>query len=164
MTDLQSQREVEAHPLLYVLTLLVVINLVVTAWIALHFATATEPTKELPPAAAAIRDEAPTRIVDAYNRRDFAALYDVFDPFAKSQVSQEQVAAPFSKTRDALGEITSTEFTHYAFVGHQKDRDWYELYFHMDLSGGDVSSGILKITVAGVGDHFGIMRIDLRSE
>ena len=164
MTDVRPQKEVGAHPLLYVLTLLVVLNLVVTAWIALHYVSAPRSTKELPAAVEQMRDEAAARIVDAYNRRDFTGLYDVFDPYARAQVSEEQFTEPFSRSRDALGEITSTEFSHHAFVGRQLDRDWYELHYRMELSGGQVSSGSLKITVVGGGDSFGIMRIDLRSD
>ena len=164
MTDVRPQKEVGAHPLLYVLTLLVVLNLVVTAWIALHYVRTPRSTKELPATVEQIREEVAARIVDAYNRRDFSSLYDVFDPYARAQLSEEGLTEPFRKSRDALGEITSTEFSHHAFVGRQRDRDWYELHYRMELYGGKMNSGSLKITVGGNGDSFGIMRIDLRSD
>jgi hypothetical protein len=165
MTQPQEQKRVSPNRLLYVLTTLVAVNLFVTAWIALHYvavpAAGTGASKPLPVAVERARDGFAVQIIEAYNEKDFAGLYDLFDPYAKAESSETLVAESFGRWREVLGKIASFSYSHHQYFGRQVDREWYDLFYKAKFSGDRVTAGVLKIRVAGNGDSFGIMRIDL---
>jgi hypothetical protein len=166
MTNRQERKRVSPHPLLYVLTTLVALNLVVTAWIALHYVKTTAPgaaaaQKPLPAAVEQLRDRFAGQLIEAYNRRDFASIYELFDPYAQAESSETLVAESIGRWREVLGRITSFSYSHHQAFGRQVDRDWYDLFYRANFSGQKTKIGMLKIRVAGNGDSFGIMRIDV---
>jgi len=168
MTEGQEQKRDSAHPLLYVLTSLVVLNLVVTVWIALHYAqvpaAGPQASRPLPAAVERARDGYAAQVIEAYNRQDFAELYGLFDPLARAQSSEEMVAEAFGRWREVLGNITSFSYSHHQAFDRQAERDWYDLFYETKFSGETVRSGVLKIRIAGNGDSFGIMRVDLTAD
>ncbi len=87
------------------------------------------------------------RVVGPYNKQDLDALYGTFDEIAKSQIPREKFDAQLGKLWSLVGKVESS-----SFVGSQRQQsqgrlDMYTLNYVVRLSGGDLPTGTMTITV-----------------
>ena len=158
-----------AHPLLYVITTLLAINLAVTIW------SVTRPLQESGSQSAASQ-ELPKTLTKAerekifqdfrtyYNAENYNELYNMFDDLAKFQMQREKISSVFGGMRKQVGQITDGIYTHYEYDGRKDGMDWFTLVYKLSLENGVADTGGLKVSVYYNGERHGITRIHLGTE
>jgi hypothetical protein len=111
-------------------------------------ATATEADRTLPKKyndaeLAKIAD----RVVVPYNKQDMDALYSVFDEIARNQIPRDKFDAQLAQLWALVGKVESS-----SFVGSQRQQsqgrlDMYQLNYVVRLSGGNLPTGTMTITI-----------------
>jgi hypothetical protein len=111
-------------------------------------ATAAETGRNLPgkytdAALARISD----RVIVPYNKHDIDALYGAFDEIAKNQIPRDKFDAQLAQLSTLVGKVESS-----SFVGSQKQQsqgrlDMYQLNYVVRLSGGNLPTGTMTITI-----------------
>jgi hypothetical protein len=106
-------------------------------------ADTTLPGKYTDAALAKIAD----RVVVPYNNQDIDALYSVFDEIAKNQIPRDKFGAQLAQLWTLVGKVESS-----SFVGSQKQQnqgrlDMYQLNYVVRLSGGNLPTGTMTITI-----------------
>jgi len=162
--DVESSPRV--HLLLYVLTALVVVNLAITAWLAIRPSGGTVGgTKSLP---SFLTKTERTRLFEslqsAYNAADYDALYQMFDPLAQVQISRDDFDQTLDGMRNFFGRIESGTYSHHKYTGNQAGREWFCLYYVVKLEKPKHRKGELKVTIASAGKEFGMIKFDLSYE
>ena len=156
-----------SHPLLYVLTVLVCLNLAVTAWLAfINFEekeVQSAGEKELP--AVLDKDERDRlfqSIQARYNAEDFDALYGMMDESAQIELDQEDVTQILKSVKVSFGDIQRGVFTHYVYTGERQGRFWFDLFYSVRFGGGSYGfeKGVVKISVFDDGNRYGFTGVN----
>ena len=154
------------HPLLYVITTLLAINLAVTIW------SVTRPLQESGSQSAASQ-ELPKTLTKAeregifqdfrtyYNAENYNELYDMFDDLAKFDIQREQVSSVFGGMQKQFGQIADGIYTHYEYDGREDGMDWFTLFYKLSLGNGAANTGSLEVRVFYNGERYGIMGLHL---
>jgi hypothetical protein len=95
-------------------------------------------------------------LIPLYNQKDIPALYDLFDPVAKVQITRDQVAAQIEKLATILGRIEDCAYSHATVAGIQEGRTYYTLHYKVSLSGGQLRAGNMTLTVVRNPDGLGL--------
>jgi hypothetical protein len=159
MTDTDHQ---SAHPILYVLVVLVALNLAATA--ALIFSerpiTVSESSTSTSLPAylsdeeiAKLRD----RVISLYNAHDSQAFYSEFDEAVRVQLTEDQFLENFEKLYEITGRIEEAAYIDYLKVTDQEGRGSYVLKFTVRVGDSEYSTGKMTITVYDRGDHYGLI-------
>ena len=87
------------------------------------------------------------RVVVPYNKQDMDALYAAFDEIAKNQIPRDKFDAQLTKLWTLVGKVESS-----SFVGSQRQQsqgrlDMFQLNYVVRLSGGELPTGTMTITV-----------------
>jgi hypothetical protein len=155
-----------AHPLLYVLTVLVMVNLVITAWLAMRPSGRTVGgTKSLP---SSLTKTERTRLFEsfqsAYNAEDYNALYQIFDSVAQVQISRPVFDQQVGHLRNLFGRVENGVYSHHEYTGNEQGREWFLLHYVVKFEKASERKGYLIITIASAGREFGIFKFDLGYE
>jgi hypothetical protein len=159
-----SRARTGAHPLLYVLVVLLLVNLAATFALyqrltAIPRSGSDEPTLPRYLSRSALSSLAET-IRNHFNSQDWTALYGEFDPVAQVQFSEDRLAEEFGRLGPLIGNIDRAEYSHYKFLGRQEAGNAFELHYVLQVSGGAFgSSGVMTISFIDRGDHPGIFSV-----
>jgi hypothetical protein len=87
------------------------------------------------------------RVVAPYNKHDMEAVYAEFDEIAKNQISRAKFDTQLAQLSTLIGKVESS-----SFVGSQRQQsqgrlDMYQLNYIVRLSGGNLPTGTMTITV-----------------
>lgn len=147
--------------ILYLILLLVIANLVLTAvlWTSQDTRPAEVQTTVtgLPASLDSAKlTELAERYKELYNADDIRALYADFDDLVKIQLTEKEVVDQFGELKGLVGKIQSFAFTH-----HDSSRygnyPLYTLHYKVRLDG-PLPAGNMQITVIDRGDAFGLFR------
>ncbi len=156
-----------------VIIILLMANLAATTWFGLEekpveAMTQTEKVAihELPPAVSSeVRDYLYAEFARAFNAEDYDALYDMFGPSAKAQITKESAEKEFEKLTKFFHSVESGGFNHSELAGSQGNTNFYTLNYLVKLpkSSEFGTKGILKITVAIQGGDYQVYGIRLNA-
>lgn len=156
-----------------VIILLLVANLVATIWFGLNEKNAPVQTQaekaaqhELPSVVdSKVREHLYSEFAKSFNSGDFTALYDMFGPAAKTQISKESSDIELKKLAKFFKAVDSGAFTHSELAGTQGNTTIYVLYYAVKLpeSSEFATTGTLKITVAVQGSEYQVYGIRLNA-
>jgi len=105
------------------------------------------------------------RYKEAYNNEDADALYDMFGPVVKAQLSKEEAAAKFEVIFNMFGSIEGGAYVHSELESTQGDTKVFTLFYTVGLSDTQEfgNKGTLKVTVATQGSEYQIYRLVLHA-
>lgn len=136
--------------LLYLLTVLVCLNLGISAYLLFRPATAPAPGASAAArkifASDAVNSLARTT-VDLYNAGKSAELYERFDDLARIQFTQQAMSEQVSKLHSLLGTIGDYAYDRTEPASTQDGRQFYTLIYKVRLKGGPFANGELKLMV-----------------
>ena len=95
-------------------------------------------------------------LIPLYNQKNVSSLYDQFDPLAKVQFTQIQLAQQIEKLGSVLGLIEGCAYSHAAVAGDQGGRTYYTLHYKVSLRGGPLPTGTMTLTVVRNADGLGL--------
>lgn len=112
-----------------------------------------------------VRQELMDRYKEAYNNEDADALYDMFGPVVKAQLSREEAAAKFESIFNMFGSIEGGAYVHSELESTQGDTKVFTLFYTVGLSDTQEfgNKGTLKVTVATQGSEYQIYRFVLHA-
>ncbi len=118
----------KAHPIVYVLTVLVTLNLAATFWLAFttqqHANIESAGGHELPTTiSSSARDQLLEDFRTHYNNRNYDAIFDGLDESAKIQIDREDLDNALESLHKTWGDITEVTFSHYKFVNEDSGRE-----------------------------------------
>lgn len=150
------------NKIVWLLLLLVSANLVLTAYVALRpttVATAASAAVGTSVISEANANDLAKDIVAIYNKNDPGALYAKLDNLARVQISQEQLTQQVQKLHALLGDVTNYAYTHAELAGTHEGKSFYNLKYHVALSGGSFAHGTMKLTFVKNSGGFGLVGI-----
>jgi hypothetical protein len=158
------------HPILYVLFVLTVLNLGLTAalWLRPPPAPVVAAPTPAPPPLPAYLDEAALkelgeRITRLYNTRDGVGLHAAFDPAFQSQVTAEGLTEQLGNFIESFGKIDSARFAGYE-TGLFMGTTVMKLDYDVTLYEGPFDAGVLRLSMIDRGDHAGLSGIQIKGE
>ena len=140
------------------LAVLVAANLSLTAYLAFRSPTDASASKVVESSVIS-EAEAGTLAKDViahYNNRDSAALYQMFDPLARIQITQKQLADQTNRLQDLLGSVGEVVYSHAELVGTSDGKTYYALHYRVSMLEGPFQNGTLKLTVVQNKDNLGL--------
>jgi hypothetical protein len=96
-------------------------------------------------------------IVEPFNAGDFDALYSVFDPAARAQLSADTLKKQIDSLRPSIGKIETASYVGWQKIPSPGTLPMYQLQYSLKLSGGNYVSGTLSVKVMDHGDHEGVI-------
>jgi retron-type reverse transcriptase len=96
-------------------------------------------------------------IVEPFNAGDFDALYNVFDPAARAQISADTLKKQLDSLRSSIGKIEAASYIGWQKIPSPGTLPMYQLQYSLKLSGGNYLSGSLSVKVMDHGDHEGVI-------
>jgi hypothetical protein len=96
-------------------------------------------------------------IVEPFNAGDFDALYNVFDPAARAQISADTLRKQLDSLRPSIGKIEAASYMGWQKIPSPGTLPMYQLQYSLKLSGGNYASGSLSVKVMDHGDHEGVI-------
>jgi len=161
-------------PIHSVIIILLAANLAATIW----FGTQSQNTisakgkadttvHNLPDAISSdVRKQLLEKFTVSFNNKDFDALYNMFGPAAKAQVTRESMDEQFNKLIKFFGAIEDGAFTHSELAKTQGSSKVYVLYYTVKLSKESQfgSTGNLRVTLAVQNNDFEVYGIYLNSD
>jgi hypothetical protein len=96
-------------------------------------------------------------VVEPFNAGDFDALYSVFDPAARAQISADTLKKQLDSLRPSIGKIETASYIGWQKIPSPGTLPMYQLQYSLKLSGGNYGSGTLSVKVMDHGDHEGII-------
>ncbi len=153
---------------------LLIANLTATVW----FGMKQKPTQNVNQNEKTAKHELPKTItpvirklilnefVAAFNSADYEALYNLFGPVAKAQISKEQSDDEFKKLVKFMHSVERGAYTHSEFLDYRGNTTIYTMNYSVKLSDKCEfgTNGILKITIAVQGTEYQIYGIHLNAE
>ncbi len=151
----------KAHPLLYVITTLLAINLVATLWLTTtNLQERQSPTTvggELPEIlTAAERDRMFQEFRTNYNAKNYDALFEMFHKAVQIGLNRENTMAAIIGLRQQFGLIKEGVYANYQYLGKQGQYDTFKLHYAVKLGNEGDRSGRVMIDVIFDGEHYGI--------
>lgn len=86
-------------------------------------------------------------VTGPYNRGDTEALYNALDEFAKGQVTRSRFEEQMAKLKQLVGNVGSASYNGFQQLPTDGGVQAYKLTYTVTLSGGQMPSGIMYITV-----------------
>ena len=120
--------------LLAVILVVVVINLGMTSILLNQQAADRGVGDRLDPAVARNWGE---RVVELYNRRDHEGLYALFNPQARVEISQQQLAGQLQKLHQLFGNIDDHAYANAVKLGEKGGASYYQLFFNARVGSKD---------------------------
>jgi hypothetical protein len=117
--------------LLALILIAVVINLAMTSILLNQQAANRGVGDTLDPAVARNWGE---RVVELYNRHDHEALYALFNPLARVEISQQQLAGQLQKLHQLFGDIDDHAYVNAVRLGEKANASYYQLFFNARVS------------------------------
>jgi len=160
---MQYDQKSNAHPLVYVLVVLVALNLALTAGLFFRNPVAVPGVKnssiaQLPEYLTDTEiDKLKNWVISLYNARDIDAFYSEFDELVKVQLSQDQVSKTITKLYELAGVIENAAYVNYSDLSSQGQPGTYALNFQVRVGESDFSTGSMTITVIDRGDWYGLL-------
>ena len=96
-------------------------------------------------------------IVEPFDAGDFDALYSVFDPAARAQLSVDTLKKQLDPLRPSIGRIETASYMGWQKIPSPGTLPMYQLQYSLKLSGGNYVSGTLSVKVMDHGDHEGVI-------
>jgi hypothetical protein len=96
-------------------------------------------------------------IVGPFNAGDFDALYSVFDPAVRAQLSADTLKKQLDSLRPSIGKVETASYTGWQKIPSSGTLPMYQLQYSLKLSGGNYSSGTMSVKVMDHGDHEGVI-------
>jgi hypothetical protein len=152
----------KVHPILYVLTVLVAVNLAVST------AQLFSDNSNLPAPPAQI-DSLPDyltsseienlkdKILALYNNRDIEGLYEEMDPAVRVQITLEDFQETFLRIYDLAGGIGDAAYVSFEKTPSKGQQTTYVLNFTVRVTDSEFSTGEMKISIYDRGDHYGFV-------
>jgi hypothetical protein len=75
------------------------------------------------------------KVIALYNEQDYRALYRLFNDEARVKISEEQLQTQLTKLHELFGDIEEHAYSSSAKVGTKGDKDYYQLFFKLRVSG-----------------------------
>jgi hypothetical protein len=154
--------------------ILLITNLVATVWFGLNnnapsnlSQTQQASTHELPETVNSdVRVAIYKEFSSAFNVQDYDALYNMFGPVAKAQLTREKIDSEFKKLVKYFHSVEGGTFTHSELINTQGNTSIYLLYYTVKLPDDSEfgNSGTLKVTVAVQSGEYQIYGIRLNAE
>ncbi|MBN2211129.1 MAG: hypothetical protein JW709_07005 [Sedimentisphaerales bacterium] len=153
--------------------MLLILNLLATVyfgWCGMEFKSAAALNPEAQKALPAIitpelREQYFQQFQKAFNAADYDAIYKLFGPIARAQVSEEELAKELQKMTDWFHRVDKGTYTHSEWAGKQGLTDGYYLYYAVtfppECQFGQ--KGILKISIGVEGREVQILGFFLNS-
>ena len=152
-----------AHPVVYVLTVLVALNLAATLWIAFTTQKHTEIEigggRGLPTIfSSSARDQLFEDFRLHYNNKNYDAIFDGFDASTRLQIDREQLDDVLLNLHKTWGVINEGAYSHYKFLNKDAGREWFDLFFVVKVVGGELGKNNtqLKFTLVFESNRFGV--------
>ena len=150
---------------------LLVANLVATVWFGVERnsspASKIESENGLPEHIdKKVRDGIYEQFVNAYNGRDYDAMYNIFSDSAKAQIDKEGTFQVLAQLVEYFDSIEQGGFSHSEFLGHQGDMKQFKLVYPVKFGKNSKfgTTGNLYITIAVRDGEYGVWGFNLRSE
>ncbi len=162
----------KTHPLLYLLTVLVALNLLATGWLVHAVSTRTvgseQQASDLPEVLDSVeRARLFGEISSRFNAEDFSGLYDRFDDLAKVELDRADTIDLMRKMRIGFGSVSDGIYSHHELTGDSKGRKSYTIYYRAKLTGGEMipeTTGYLKALVFTSGQSYGFTGFSVNAE
>jgi len=97
-----------------------------------------------------------TPLVEAFNKKDIDSLYMQFSELARLQVTKQKVQESVEGLYPITGQIKKFVFSHVQPVGEQDGKKFVTLLYKLQLEGGTMPIGELKITVVVQGETLSV--------
>jgi len=158
-----------------VIIILLVANLLATFWFGTQKAPPHAPAPTAPAAAQQPAQQLPeflnedvrnallNQFITAFNNEDYAALYAMLGPAARTQIDEEETIEEFRKLAQFFHGVEEGAFTHASLTAAQGNTRVYTLNYLVKLpeSSEFGVKGRLTITLAVQGDSFQVYGIRL---
>ncbi|MFZ5562673.1 MAG: hypothetical protein ACOZBW_01370 [Thermodesulfobacteriota bacterium] len=102
------------------------------------------------------------RVLEPINARDWNQLWELFDDYAKNQMSREAYASALEPMLPLLGTASSPSFAGSEPIQNQGGLPAFALHFVVSLSGGNFSTGALDVTIIQRERGPGIVSVNIR--
>ncbi len=103
-----------------------------------------------------------TSIIDTirldYNDSDWENIYHFFGNYAKAQFRVNDIEQEFVKIKPATGNILSIAYSHYEYLGYDKNADWYKFYYKCMFDNG---KGTIKLSTRTVNNKTEIIGLSV---
>lgn len=98
------------------------------------------------------------KVKTEFNRADWGELYNVYDDYAKAQLSPELIEREFKKMSAAVGNIGTYAYSHYIYEGNGSSAEWFEFHYKCRFDNG---KGTIKISTRTVDNDSGVVGINI---
>ena len=95
-------------------------------------------------------------VVEAFNNKDIDALYMQFSELARLQVTKQKVQESVEGLYPITGKIKKYVFSYAQNIGEQEGKKFVTLFYKLQLEGGKMPAGELKVTVAVDGENLSL--------
>lgn len=140
--------------------ILVSINILMTGYLII---TSKLPSHSSPPSSSSTFEISSDKasavaspLVEAFNRKDIDSLYMQLSELARIQVTKEKVQESVDGLYPLTGKIKKFVFSYAQPVGEQEGKKFVTLFYKLQLEGGTMPAGELKITVAVQGENLSV--------
>ncbi|HSF95626.1 MAG TPA: hypothetical protein VLA52_11430 [Thermohalobaculum sp.] len=158
----------KAHPLLYVIVGLAVINLAATGVLAIKLLrqppNSISQEQPLPDILdGEIRNSIYKRFSLLFNDSNYEGVFDILHPLARVSLEKDVAIESLSAMHQSFGSVGDGVYSHYDYKGTDSGRKLYSLYFKTRLSGGslNMNSGTVIIHLFSNGVHYGITGVQM---
>ncbi|WP_419905028.1 hypothetical protein [Kiloniella sp.] len=155
--------------LLCIITVLLLVNLVGTGWIATKVVNQNSVTIDASETLPEIfNDKVISGLYDnfeeAINSENYQGLYNSFDPFIKPQLDFNDLIQLGAKFRSSFGSLSEGAYSHYEYLGSEKGRDWYNIIYIAKSSGGKLATPSVEVTIGVItlGETYGISKYNIK--
>lgn len=162
----------KAHPLLYLLTVLVALNLLATGWLIHGVSTEPVGAEQQVTALPGMLDGAGLaglfgEISSRFNAEDFSGLYDQFDDLAKVELDRTETIDLLRKLRVGFGAVSDGTYSHHELTGDSHGRKTFTIYYRARFTGGEMipeTTGFLKALVFTSEQGYGLTGFSVNAE
>ena len=169
--EIDHEARAKAHPLLYVITAAVAINLIATAWLAVNLLQrpniVAESGERLPEILGrSTRSKIYDDFRSLYNVGQYADVFEWLDDYATEHMDKDSTINVIEKLHENFGSLGDGVFSHHNFKGTESGKDWFILFYRTKMSGGsmDFSVGTVEFDVFYDGENYGVTGIRLKAD
>ena len=159
-----SSEPPRAHPLLYVVLVVTLVNLLLTGTLWFSAGHRQQPQSDTP----STSDSLPSYLDEAglaniasdlthyYNAQDGEAFYAAMDDLAKVQLSLKDIQSELDRLPALVGKIEASAYSHYESSTYGSFPS-YNLIYKVRLAGGPFEGGTLSVSVIDRGGRHGLI-------